>query len=85
MVLVRFQIGKNGLTDGFIAGVKTAFKTADNMRISVLKSGTRDRAELDEMNNKILSALGESYTSKVIGYTIAIRKWRKAREKFKKS
>ena len=81
MALIKLQIGKNGLTEGFIENLKVAFKGADNARISVLKSGTRDRDELGIMNDKILKGLGVNYTSKIIGYTIAVRKWRKAREK----
>jgi RNA-binding protein YhbY len=79
MALVKLQIGKNGLTEGFIETLKLAFKNNDAARISVLQSGTRDRKELEKMNEKLLKSLGVSYTSKVIGYTIALRKWRKAR------
>jgi len=79
MVLVKLQIGKNGITEGFIETLKVAFKKNDAVRISVLQAGTRDKKELEEMNKKLLAALGASYTSKVIGYTIALRKWRKAR------
>lgn len=81
MALIKLQIGKNGLTESFIDFVKSSFKKNDAVRISVLSSGTRDRNELKKMNDKILSRLGENYTSKVIGYTIALRKWRKARPK----
>ena len=80
MVLINLQIGKNGLTEEFLECLKSSFKKNDAVRISVLPSGTRDRKELMKMNDRILSFLGPSYTSKVIGYTIALRKWRKARE-----
>ena len=80
MVLINLQIGKNGLTDEFLECLKTSFVKNDAVRISILPSGTRDRKELKIMNDKILAFLGPAYTSKVIGYTIALRKWRKARE-----
>lgn len=79
MVLVNLQIGKNGLTPGFMAGLKNAFKTNEHVRISVLKSATRDKSELKELSKKILDELGKNYTCKTIGYTLVLRKWRKAR------
>ena len=79
MVLVKMQIGKNGLTPGFIETLKNAFKNNENVRVGVLKSATRDRSELKIISQKILDELGKNYTCKVIGYTLAIRKWRKAR------
>jgi RNA-binding protein YhbY len=80
MVLINLQIGKNGLTQEFLECLKISFVKNDAVRISVLPSGTRDRKELKKMNDQILTFLGPTYTSKVIGFTIALRKWRKARE-----
>jgi RNA-binding protein YhbY len=77
--MIQLQIGKNGLTKEFIETLKNAFKNTENIRVSVLKSATRDRSELKEWAEKIVGDLGESYTSKVIGWTIVLRKWRKAR------
>ena len=75
--LKNIQLGKNGLTDNFIESLKNYFKNNKNVRISVLKSGTRDREELKRISDKILDALGSNYTSKIIGFTIAVKKWRK--------
>jgi len=79
MALVKLQLGKNGLTPGFIETLKNAFKNNENVRIGVLRSATRDRSELKEISAKILAELGKNYTCKIIGYTLALRKWRKAR------
>lgn len=81
MALIKLQIGKKGLTKEFIKNIKRIFesKTNESARINVLKSATRNRIELEEINQKILDSLGKNYTSKVIGYTIVLRKWRKAR------
>jgi RNA-binding protein YhbY len=73
------QLGKKGLTQEFIENLKKAFLKNENIRISVLKSGTRDRAELKQMADKILGELGKNYTCTIIGYTLVLRKWRKAR------
>lgn len=72
------QIGKNGLTENFIMTLKNTFKTHTNIRISVLKSGTRDREKIREMAENILDKLGKNYTARVIGFTIVIKKWRRA-------
>ncbi len=79
MALVTFQLGKKGLTAEFIASLKSAFGRTEHVRIAVLKSATRDKKELAKMADKILAGLGQSYTCKVIGFTIVLRKWRKAR------
>jgi len=75
--LGQIQLGKNGLTDNFIITLKNHFKKHDNVKISVLKSCCRDKDELKKMSKDILNKLGENYTAKTIGYTIAIKKWRK--------
>ena len=50
--LKKVQLGKNGLTDNFIETLKIHFKTHLNIRISVLKSSTRDKGELKEILKK---------------------------------
>jgi len=75
--LAKIQLGKSGLTDNFIITLKNHFKKHDNVKISVLKSYCRDKDELKKISKDILNKLGENYTAKTIGYTIAIKKWRK--------
>lgn len=81
MALVNLQIGKKGLTKEFILSLKVYFKNADSVRISVLKSATRDSTQLRNWLAEILEDLGKNYTGKIIGYTFVLRKWRKSREK----
>lgn len=73
----NIQLGKNGLTENFIETLRSYFKNYKNVRISVLKSGTRDREEIKKISDRILDNLGKNYTSKRIGYTLVIKKWRK--------
>ncbi len=73
----QIQLGKNGLTEGFMCNLKHHFDTCKNVKISVLKSCCRDREELRKINEKILEKLGNNYTSRIIGYTIVVKKWRK--------
>jgi RNA-binding protein YhbY len=73
----EIQIGKNGITDNFIESLKINFKTHVQVRISVLKSADRDKEKVREMSERILNDLGRNYTSKIIGFTIIVKKWRK--------
>ncbi|MEX0932498.1 MAG: YhbY family RNA-binding protein [Candidatus Pacearchaeota archaeon] len=73
----NLQIGKNGITDTLIKSLKDGFKNHDSMRVSVLKSFTRDRVKFKESSEEILDKLGKNYTCKKIGFTIVIKKWRK--------
>lgn len=73
----EIQIGKNGITENFIISLKNIFKTHINVRISVLKSSGRDREKIKEMSEQILEKLGSNYSSRIIGFTIVLKKWRK--------
>ena len=78
--MLKLQIGKQGLTKGFIEDLKRAFENVENIRISVLSSASRDKTELKEMTDEIIDALGPRFTAKTIGYTIVVKKWRRARK-----
>ncbi len=73
----KVQIGKQGVTENFIFSLKNFFKKHWNIKISVLKSATRDKKEIKKFSNEILKKLGKSYTSRIIGFTIIVKKWRK--------
>ncbi len=77
--LVTFQLGKVGLTKNFLETIRKSFKNRDMVKISVLRSFSRGREEVKEIASKICEVLGKSYTHKIIGFTISIKKWRKAR------
>ncbi len=73
----QIQMGKNGLTENFLESLKKNFKTHSNVRISMLKSAGREKDKIKEISENILEKLGKNYTSKIIGFTIIIKKWRK--------
>ncbi len=75
--LATIQLGKSGITDNFILTLKNHFKKHDNVKVSVLRSCCRDKEELKKMSGDLLDKLGKNYTSKIVGFTIAIKKWRK--------
>ena len=76
-IIGTVQLGKNGVTENFVETLKTYFKNYSNVRISVLKGGTRDKKDLKEMTEKILNGLGKNFTARTIGFTIIVKKWRR--------
>jgi RNA-binding protein YhbY len=75
-IMMKLNIGKNGLTSEFIENLKKMFVKAESIRVGLLKSSTRDREEVKKWAEEMVRALGKNYTYKIIGYTIALRKWR---------
>jgi RNA-binding protein YhbY len=73
----QIQLGKNGLTENFICNLKHHFDTCKNIKISVLKSCCRNKEELKKISEEILEKMGKTYTTKIIGYTIIVKKWRR--------
>ncbi|MBT96694.1 hypothetical protein CMI49_01190 [Candidatus Pacearchaeota archaeon] len=71
------QLGKNGITTNFIETLKNNFKNYENIKISVLRSAGHEKSKVKEYSEDILRKLGKNYTSKIIGFTIIIKKWRK--------
>ena len=74
----KVQLGKQGVTDNFIDTLEKHFKTYKNVKVSVMKSAGRNREKVREYSEKILEKLGSHFTSRVIGFTIVLKKWRKA-------
>lgn len=74
----QIQIGKNGITENLLKTIEDHFKKHENVKISVLKSAGHDREKVREYSEKILDSLGKRYTSKIVGFTIFLKKWRRA-------
>ncbi len=77
MTIAQLQLGKNGVTEGFIETLKNHFKKHKIVKISVLKSYCRDRLALKDISIKILERLGPRYSYNSIGYTITIKRGRR--------
>ena len=74
---IKFQLGKNGVTEGVIESLNLAFKTRKIVRISVLKNAVRDKSKVREMASEMAKKLGDnqsSYKCKIIGFTIILKK-----------
>jgi RNA-binding protein YhbY len=77
----NFQIGKKGITEGFIKSLEVYFKNNRDIKISVLKNsrsdGKKGREEVKKMKEQILLMLGETFKARIIGHTICIKKLKK--------
>ena len=81
----RLQMGKNGLTEEFVNQVRSVFKHEKIVKISVLRSASRNKEETKKMADDLVAQLGETYKYKIIGYVMTVMKFRKgALEKRKK-
>lgn len=70
----KFQIGKNGITEGVIQSLNQDLKTHHQMRISVLKSAERNKTKIKEMANGILQKVKYPCHYKIIGFTIILKR-----------
>jgi RNA-binding protein YhbY len=79
--IITINMGKRGLTPGFIEILEKAFINHEFLKIAVLKSACRDREEIKTMAETICkdlkTKLNKEFTSRIIGFTINIKKWRK--------
>jgi len=73
----HMQLGKQGLTENFIGTLKHHFDKSKNVKISVLSPAGHDKAKVKKYKGDILEKLGRNYTARIVGFTIAIKKWRK--------
>jgi RNA-binding protein YhbY len=87
MVQINMQIGKKGLTTEFIKDAERRLDKYRNalLKISVLKSARSSKQDVKKYADELKKQLGEKFTCKTIGFSIFLRKWRKARIKEEKS
>lgn len=79
MTSAKFQIGKNGITQGVIASLLSAFKNNKVVRISLLRASGRDREKKRNFAEEIIKRLKEissnSFKYNIIGFTIVIKRY----------
>ena len=75
----QIQLGKKGLTKEFLKGLKNRFEkpSTKNLKITVLKSARESREDMKIYSEKIKKFLGPKVTTRIIGFSIFIKKWRK--------
>ena len=69
-----FQIGKNGLSKGVLNSIEQDLKNHKQVRISVLKSASRNKKEIINLAIKIQQNLKTKCSYRILGFTIIIRK-----------
>lgn len=88
--ILNLQMGKNGLSEGFIESLSKTFKNHGLIKLSVLKTCTRDREEIKQIAEAIREGLDKrainenrKFIVKIIGFTIIIKKIKLSSEKGK--
>ena len=74
LFVAKFQIGKQGITDGVIESLNNAMKSHRQVRVFVLKSATRNREELKKIAESLKQKLKYKISYRIIGYTIIMIK-----------
>lgn len=79
---VEIQIGKKGLTEEFLDGLKKRFEkpSVKNVKIHVLQSARENRDDVKKYADRILNFLGKKFDYKIIGFSIFVLKLRKERK-----
>ena len=70
----KFQIGKQGITEGTISTIESIFKTHKQLRISVLQSAGRNKEKTKEIAEELSNRLDVKTRYRIIGFTIILRK-----------
>ena len=74
----QVQLGKNGITENFIGTIKYHFTKNNNVKVSVLKSTEHDKEKMKIFLEEILKRLGNNHSGRVVGFSIFLKKWRRA-------
>ena len=78
--VAKIQLGKNGLSENFFATLESYFKIRKNVKVIVLKSAREEKTMTKKYAEEILKKLGNKYTAKIVGHTIALKRWRRDRD-----
>ena len=79
MSTMKFQIGKNGITDGVLESLVLAFNNHKQVRVHALKSSRRQDIEdvAEIIGRKLEEKTGFAYNSRILGFTIILNKVKK--------
>lgn len=72
-----FQIGKNGVTEGTIKLLETAFKGGNQVKMAMMRGAGHTKEDTRAAGEKLIEMLGKNYTYKTLGFTIFLQKWRR--------
>lgn len=71
---MKFQIGKNGITEGTITSLHAAFKTHKSVRVAVLQNYAPTKDKVRVIADELVQKLGGNYRYTSVGFTIILRK-----------
>jgi RNA-binding protein YhbY len=76
---IEIQLGKKGLTPEFLGNLKKRFEKpgVKNIKISVLQSARKSKADVKNYAEDIIKFLGNKFTYRTIGFSIFVLKMRK--------
>ena len=80
----EIQMGKKGITPEFVKDIEKRLEKDRNitLKVSVLRSARPNgKVDVKRFGDELVERLGEKYTVKTMGFSIFLRKWRKARVK----
>ncbi len=72
--MIKFQIGKAGITDGTVQSLRNALKTHKIIRVSVLKGAAPDKAKVASMAQELRTLFKDTIGIRVVGFTIIVRR-----------
>ncbi|MFC1685934.1 YhbY family RNA-binding protein [Nanoarchaeota archaeon] len=79
MVVTNVQLGKGGITDNFIETIKNGFKKHDQVKVQVLQSFSRDKADIKKSAQEICDKIENKrfkFKPKLIGFTITLLRFK---------
>ena len=79
---IEIQLGKKGLTPEFLESLKKRFEkiSIKNIKIKVLPSARESRDDVKKYSEEIVKYLGNKFNSRIIGFSIFVKKFRKAQQ-----
>ena len=79
---IEMQLGKKGLTKEFLEDLKKRFEkiSVKNIKIKILPSARENRDDVKKYSEEILKYLGSKYNSRIIGFSIFVKKFRKVQQ-----
>jgi RNA-binding protein YhbY len=79
---IEVQLGKKGLTPEFLEDLKKRFEKigVKNIKIKVLPSARENRDDVKKYSEEIVKYLGNKFNSRIIGFSIFVKKFRKVQK-----
>jgi RNA-binding protein YhbY len=72
----KLQMGKNGITDNFIEQLRNMFTHTKIVKVTILKSACRNKADAIALADKLVEKLGTKFSYSLIGYVLTVRRFR---------